>query len=471
MSENINLIKSLKGRFNNYLLENEKLKTVIDLALNIRCSDIYITEWKTIQYKKNWIINLTEDMIPNESTLKANVTHQDFQDFLKCILTAEEDIDILINTLNELKSFDYWIWYKFTHTKPINKDWEKPEIVTEDIRLRLNFINTVNWIMLTIRPLLNIGLTYDKLTSLEWAINLWKKLISDINDDPFKQRKEEALSKIKDMERISKIIKSDFSRSSWLILVTWSTWEWKSTLVTSLIEDILENTDKHILTLEDPIEYIFKPVRGKVTQIEIGSHIESFSSWIRGSKRENPDIVYIQEIRDKQSAQALIELLWSGVLVITTLHTWSVSETIDRLIWLMSEETNQEYIRTYISRQLISIINQKLIYINNNWKIVTKWVQEYLHLSSGTRKNIINNEINQLESGLLESNPPNKSMTKLLWYFYVLWIIPITDLLQNITNIGTLEALLKDEIKYVKPSDIDELLVFLGVNKIDDLKF
>jgi hypothetical protein len=46
-------------------------------------------------------------MIPNESTLKANVTHQDFQDFLKCILTAEEDIDILINTLNELKSFDY----------------------------------------------------------------------------------------------------------------------------------------------------------------------------------------------------------------------------------------------------------------------------------------------------------------------------------------------------------------------------
>jgi len=464
MPNYVTLNKSMKGRFDNYLIANDKLKFIINLALNNRFSDIYITEWKPVQYKKNGIITLEKEMLSDDNKIEPRISSNDFQDFLKSIFLDDLDMGKLSDILKQSKSFDYWIGYKFTY---INH-WSKKEVI-EDIRLRLNFINTVEGIMLTVRPLLNIGLTYDNLTSLEWAISFWKNIVSN-EEVVNKAKKEEVLDQVIKMNGVSDIIKSDFARRSGLILVTWSTWEGKSTLVTSLIEDILKNTDKHILTLEDPVEYIFNSKRWKVTQIEVGTHIESFSSWIRGSKRENPDIVYIQEIRDKASARALVELLWSWVLVITTLHTWSVVETIDRLIWLMSEDTNQEYIRTFISRQLISIINQKLIYVKHNDKVTIKWVQEYLHLSWSSRKNIVENKINQLESDLLESNPPNKSMTKLLWYFYVLEIISMSDLLQNITNIGTLEAMLRDELKYVKANDEKELSIFLWVKSINDLK-
>jgi len=471
MSENImKLEKSLKWKFNNYLTDNDKLKFIINLALNSRFSDIYITPWKLVQYKKNWIITLTSNLIPNSLGFESVITEQDFELFLECIFPSENDITLLKNVLNDSKSFDYWVWFKFLHIK----QWETIETL-ENVRLRLNFVNTIDGIMLTIRPLLNLWLNFDKLTSLQWSINYWKKLMTIKNNDTVKDSdKLAALSQLEKMDTISKIIKSDFSRNSWLILVTWTTWEWKSTLVTSLLEDLIEKTDKHIITLEDPIEYIFKPEKWKVTQIEIWTHIETFSAWIKGSKRENPDVVYIQEIRDEQSAKALLELLWSWVLVITTLHTWSVSETIDRLIWLMSDSNNQDHVRTYISRQLISIINQKLIYVKHKikWKekIITKWIQEYLHLNWQSRTAIKDNTINQLESTLVDSQPPNKSITKILWNFYLLWIISMTDLLWNVTNLWSLESLLADQKSSIRADDLEELFNYYGVDSLEKLK-
>ncbi len=464
------LDKSLKGKFNNYLSDNDKLQFIIELALNSRFSDIYITEWKSVQYKKNGIITLTKDMIPSDLNISPDVSSPDFHWFLKSIFPEDEDITVLSRILSNQKSFDYWVWYKFSHKKPTEKKWET-EVVEEDIRLRLNFVNTVNWVMLTIRPLLNIGLTYENLTSMKWAVNYGKTLLKENEDDTIPvEVKKDALEQLEKMDTVSKIIKSDFTRRSGLILVTWSTWEWKSTLVTSLLEDILEKTDKHILTLEDPIEYVFKPKRWKVSQIEIGSHIKDFSSWIRWSKRENPDIVYIQEIRDKQSAEALVELLWSGVLVITTLHTWSVSETIDRLIWLMSEDANQDYIRSFISRQIISIINQKLIYVNHKERIITKWIQEYLHVAWSSRKWIKENKYNELESSILDSQPPNKSITKILWNFYLLWIISMWDLLSNVTNLDSLENLISDSKTVIRDDDKEELLTYFWVKSLENLK-
>ena len=276
------LNKSLKWSFENFLVKNEKLQYIIDLAINLRFSDIYIIKWKPVQFKKKSIITPSKD---EKNNFDPVVTWREFEWFLQAILPVESDLTTLKDILSDLKSYDYWIWYKFTHKKK-NKNWEE-ETLTDEIRLRLNFENTVNWMMITIRPLINIWLPFNKLTSLDWAIN-WSWI--ETKDDSVSKQ---ALLELTKMNTIPELIKADFTRNSWLILVTWSTWEWKSTLVTSILQEIMDNSDKHILTLEDPVEFIFKPKTWKVTQIEIWTHIESFSTWIKWSKRQNPDIVYI----------------------------------------------------------------------------------------------------------------------------------------------------------------------------------
>lgn len=461
---NFKLSTSLKWSFNNFLWDNEKLRYIIDLAINRRFSDIYIIQWKVIQYKKSTII--THPVIQWDS-FNPLITEADFQGFLSAILPQSDDLSNLKELLGDMKSFDYGIWYKFNYVKK-GDNWMEEKIV-DNIRLRLNFENTVEWIMLTIRPLINIWLTFDNLTTLDWA--LWATNTKAIDSEIF----DKAQRELKKMNTIPKLIKSDFLRQSWLILVTGTTGEWKSTLVTSILEDIMESTDKHILTLEDPVEFIFNSSSWKVTQIEVWTHIESFSAWIKWSKRQNPDIVYIQEIRDSTSAKALMELLWSWVLVITTLHTWSVSETIDRLVWLMSDN-NESYVRTFVSRQLISIINQKLIHIkkkNKKWdeKVVTKWIQEYLHLNSESRKYIEANKYYQLESIILESLPPNKSITRTMFNLYLTWIISIDDLLKWVTNLSSLESLIKNQSSsIVDKKDIQSIKDFFWIEDISNFK-
>ena len=463
MNKEFKLNDSLKWSFKNFLWEDKKLRYIIDFAINRRFTDIYITQWKTVQYKKNTIIT---SFVDKENDFDPMITQNDFQWFLKSILPESNDLWSLNEILSELKSFDYWIWYNFLHRKKTT-DW-KYENINEKIRLRLNFENTIDWIMITVRPLIDIWLTFEKLTSLDWAITKENAK----NDDDSTLNK--AIEELEKMNKISDLIKSDFSRTSWLILVTWTTWSWKSTIVTSILEYILKTTDKHVLTLEDPIEFILKQSTWKVTQIEVWTHIESFSTGIKWSKRQNPDIVYIQEIRDSTSAKALMELLWSWVLVITTLHTWSVSETIDRLVWLMSDHSNEEYIRTFVSRQLISIINQKLIYIkkkNSDWeeKILTKWLQEYLHINWNSRKSIKDNKYYVLESLILESLPPNKSITRTMWNLYLLWTITMEELLKWVTNLDSLESLIKDQYTCVtEEDDIKMLQTFFWIKDISN---
>ena len=460
--EEFKLKKSLKWSFNNFLWDNNKLKYIINLAIKGRFTDIYIIGWKNVLLKKKNIIRLEEDLVHNFNPL---ISDSEFESFLGAIFKNEDDLTTLTDILWDLNSFDYWIWYTYIFNQKF-QDWGTVEI-SEEIRLRLNFENTVDWIMITIRPLINIWLWFKKLTSLDWAIDLWKKI------EPKDQDIEQSIMELTRMNTIPELIKADFSRTSWLILVTWTTWEWKSTLVTSLLQEIINTRSKHVLTLEDPVEFLFSAKTWKVTQIEVWSHISTFAKWIKWSKRQNPDIVYIQEIRDYESAKALMDLLWSWVLVITTLHTWSVSETIDRLVWLMSSDWNESYVRTFISRQLISIINQKLIYIDSkapDWteRILTKGIQEYLHMNSESRKYIKDNQYYSLESTILESLPPNKSITRTMWNLYILDIISIDQLLRGVTNLDSLQSLIKDQTDKIKSEeDVNFIKTFFW---IDDIK-
>lgn len=465
----------LKWNINNVLVPGELISYILDYSLHNRISDIFITEWMEVYLKKDWITSLNDIELPDEikkQYVNNSITTDVFQAFMSALFSQQQDKDLFDEAMDDKKPFDYGISYQFNfERKKKNEDGEWYTIIedSEYIRLRIVIVDTTEWRMVTIRPLLNLWLSYENLTSLKWAVAYWKKILGENIQSVHKSM----LSSLEEMEVVSDYLLADIKRPSWLILATWTTWSWKSTLINSLLEKVLEDSNKHVLTLEDPIEYFPRKWKWKITQIEVWTHVKSFSEWIKLSKRENPDLVYIQEIRDKETALALMELIWSGVLVITTLHTGSAAETMDRLVWLMST-WNQDYVRSFISRQLISIINQKLIHVYSKDpdakdKFITKWIQEYIKISPKTRHSIENNKFFDIESEILESNPPNRSLTKILWYLYNLNVITAQELSESVNTQSTLKSLF-EEVKDNMPSWFEtDFLSYFWVTNISDI--
>lgn len=107
----------------------------------------------------------------------------------------------------------------------------------------------------------------------------------------------------------------------WLILVTGPTGSWKSTSMISILDAINKTRREHILTIEDPTEFIFKDDKSIFSQREVGKDTKTFASALRAAMREDPDIVMVWEMRDKETVEAAVELAETGHLVISTLHT------------------------------------------------------------------------------------------------------------------------------------------------------
>jgi len=124
-----------------------------------------------------------------------------------------------------------------------------------------------------------------------------------------------------------------FTRAKeWLILVTGPTWSWKSTSMISILDAINKTRREHILTIEDPIEFIFKDNLSIFSQREIWKDTKSFASALRAAMREDPDIIMVWEMRDKETVEAAMELAETWHLVISTLHTAGSVQTITRLV-------------------------------------------------------------------------------------------------------------------------------------------
>lgn len=144
------------------------------------------------------------------------------------------------------------------------------------------------------------------------------------------------------------------------ILITGPTGEGKSTTLASIINEINLKYSKHILTIEDPIEYIYPPGKSIISQREVGHDTHSWIMALRVVLREDPDIVLIGEMRDYETIQAALTVAETGHLVFSTLHTNSASQTIDRIVDVFpSHQQNQ--IRTQLAACLKAIVSQKLI--------------------------------------------------------------------------------------------------------------
>lgn len=145
-----------------------------------------------------------------------------------------------------------------------------------------------------------------------------------------------------------------------LILVTGPTGSGKSTTLASMIDYINENRNSHILTLEDPIEYLHRHKKSIVNQREVGVDSKSFSNALRASLRQDPDVILVGEMRDLETISIALTAAETGHLVLSTLHTIGAAKTIDRVIDVFPPHQQQQ-IRVQLASVLEGVISQQLI--------------------------------------------------------------------------------------------------------------
>ncbi len=145
-----------------------------------------------------------------------------------------------------------------------------------------------------------------------------------------------------------------------LILVTGPTGSGKSTTLAAMIDHINRTRSEHILTVEDPIEFVHKPQKSLINQREVGIHTASFASALKAALREDPDIILVGEMRDLETIELAITAAETGHLVFGTLHTSSAAKTVDRLINVFPT-TQQEQIRTMLAESLKGVVAQQLL--------------------------------------------------------------------------------------------------------------
>ncbi|MGB0638853.1 MAG: type IV pilus twitching motility protein PilT [Myxococcota bacterium] len=145
-----------------------------------------------------------------------------------------------------------------------------------------------------------------------------------------------------------------------LVLITGPTGSGKSTSLAAIIDHINKTRAEHILTIEDPIEFVHTAHKCLINQREVGSHTKSFSVALRSALREDPDVILVGEMRDLETVSLALTAAETGHLVFGTLHTNSAPETIDRIIDAYPHE-QQAQVRTMLSASLKAVVTQTLI--------------------------------------------------------------------------------------------------------------
>ena len=148
--------------------------------------------------------------------------------------------------------------------------------------------------------------------------------------------------------------------NSGLILVTGKTGSGKSTTLAAMIDDINSREKGHILTIEDPIEFVHMRKNCLISQREIGVHAASFSSALLSALREDPDVILVGELRDLETMSIAVTAAEMGILVMATLHTNGAAATVDRLVNAFPAD-KQPHVRTMLSTSLRGVVSQQLV--------------------------------------------------------------------------------------------------------------
>lgn len=168
-------------------------------------------------------------------------------------------------------------------------------------------------------------------------------------------------TKIPSLEELNmpSLLKTLIKRPQGLILVTGPTGSGKSTTLASMIDFLNRNASKHVITLEDPIEYLHRHNMCMINQREIGFDTQNFANGLRASLRQDPDVILVGEMRDLETIATAITAAETGHLVLATLHTSSATSTIDRIIDVFPPH-QQDQVRIQLAAVLLAVISQRL---------------------------------------------------------------------------------------------------------------
>ena len=213
----------------------------------------------------------------------------------------------------------------------------------------------------------------------------------------------------------------DFAHKRWgLVLVTGTVWSWKSTTLASLINEINLTEERHIITIEDPIEYTYKSGKSLIEQREVGEDTHSFDNWLKYALRQAPDVIMVWEMRDLETFRLALRAAETWNLVFATLHTSGAARTVARVIDMFPGD-EKEIVRQQLSDALLGVVWQALIKKKDwSWRVpaievmvVNKWIANLI------RKWLLHQVNSSIETGRWE------------------WMLPMKD---------SLNQLLEDEI-------------------------
>ena len=213
----------------------------------------------------------------------------------------------------------------------------------------------------------------------------------------------------------------DFTKKkSWLIVITWPVWSWKSTTLATLLEHINYNYRKHIITVEDPIEYVFGNKKSIIEQREVWINTENFDNWIKYALRQSSDVIMVWEMRDLETFRLALRAAETWNLVLATMHTSWAAESISRIINMFPNE-EKDQIRTQISEVLIWVAWQMLIKKNWWWRCAAM----ELLVNNTTISNMIRKWLNHQIDWVIETWKEDWMITmkKSLEEIYNNWLI------------------------------------------------
>lgn len=202
------------------------------------------------------------------------------------------------------------------------------------------------------------------------------------------------------------IVKDLLNSPQGLILVTGPTGCGKSTTLAAMINHINSTRSCHIVTLEDPIEYVFNSDKSLVAQRQLGSDVSSFASGLKHVLRQDPNVIMVGEMRDLETISAAITLAETGHLVLATLHTYNAIQTVDRIIDIFPPH-QQAQVRSQLSMLLTAVISQRLLPKIGGGRIAAR---ELLIRNSAVSNLIRENKISQLKS-VMEMHSKNGMIT------------------------------------------------------------
>jgi len=266
-------------------------------------------------------------------------------------------------------------------------------------------------------------------------------------------------TKIMTFEEIGlpKICSALCRRPRGLFLVTGPTGSGKTTTLACMVNYINENFDRHIVTVEDPIEYYHNHKKSIINQREVGIDVPSFNEALRRVLRQDPDVILVGELRDLETIEAAIRAAETGHLVFSTVHTTSAAGTITRLIDVFPPN-QQEQIRTQLSTNLIAVLSQALCPLTTGRGRVAAY--EFMVVTPAISNLIRENKAYRIDSSIQTGKKLGMQLLdEHLWNLYDTGRITLEEMLDKARQPGALQdkAIAKmSRIKGVKPGEVVE---------------